>query len=296
MIMRKFLTISIAFFLLFFGAVFYAHEHWGTFSGWIQESDYYFHFTKAKGECPANYYTQDFCVNYPPLYSILSSFFVWNEWAFNLLPMFILIFVIPSIIYHRTRSEWSLLIYFSSSIVFNIIFASVFAQMLSMVFFTIVLSFKKFDLLRDGILSLLAVLSHREAIFVMGALILFKVFREKIDEIKFSRAMPLLGLSFSGKPDDHVGALYLFLFAPAINWIYSLKLSFSKILFIAFFFVGGIVVNYRVLLFIPILWAFWLPEIIQRFHPKERKFVVFLYLSWMFLQFVYFAYTTTVSH
>lgn len=288
--MNKFFIFSLFFFILFFGVFYYTYLNWGEFSGWVNDSDYYFHWSKSNGQCPDRFYTKEACETYSPIYHILGSFFTFDEWAFNLLPMIILIFLIPYLIYRKTKSNWSILIYFSSVLIFNIMYASLFAQMMFMIFFTLILYFEKFHLIRDVGLSILGIFSHREAIFVVIPLLLLKIFGKHLDVFLDGPFFALFGLPFTGHPDDQAGPVYFFSFSPLINWFFTLRLSVSKILFISFFFMGAVFLNYRTLLFIPILWAFWLPEIIEKTDERYKKFLIWIYLVWIILQFVTFVY------
>lgn len=293
--MKKFLIVSVGFFLIFFSVFLITYYNWGSFSGWVVDSDYYHHWSLANGHCPERFYVLETCLKYPPLYSKITAFISWNEWLFNIFPMIISIFIIPWIIYKRTNSSWSLLIYYSSSVVFNIFFASIFPQMLFLLFFTIILYFKKFNLFRDGAIGLLSVFAHHQAIYVVIFLLVFKIFSERIDQIKIPFLVPFLSFPFSGKPDDQAGWDYFLIFSPLINWYYTFKLSKSKILAILFFFFGAYFLNYRVLLFIPVLWAFWLPELINKFNTREKLVLALIYSIWGLIQFLYFYLLTNPS-
>lgn len=276
--MKKFLIICLLFFFVSFYGTYLNFQQEGHFSN---TNDYLFHYSMAKGEClegVANY-TLETCKNYPPLLSWISKPFSSNEITYQLFVLFILIILIPGIIFYSTKSVWSLLIYYSSSIVFNTIYASIFAQMMVFLIVALLLLKERFNPLIDLSLLLISPFVHNEAIYAVIPIILYKILKPKLEYFVFP--------AFVIFKEQTLTWSSLFKLGPIINWFYSLQLDNPKKILIFYFIVTGIIFDYRTILFIPLLWAYWLPEKIERYSNNKVYIICNLicYFAVIIIQF-----------
>lgn len=287
--MRIFLFCSTIIFLFLCISLGITFEHWGEFSGWHTAGDYTFHWSRANDICPFPLYPIETCQNYRPLYQALTRVFAGQEFLFNIFPILILVFFIPFLIYSKTKSCWSLLAYYSSAFIFHTLFSSIFAQMLLTIFFVLMLYFDKFNPVRDLTFFLFGTLSHSKAFYVLTPIILYKIFSKELDNHNSNKFKQFFFPTFSlaNIPPD-----YLLFLANPISWFFSLKLSFSKNLLIFVFILGAFLQDYRSLLFLPILWSFWLPEILEKESTNKKYLWSIVYVFWIILQFLYFHFLT----
>ena len=281
--MKYFLLLSISFFLVFTGLFAITLQSWGEYSGWVKDSDYYFHWSRANGECPTRFYDYEKCVSYSPMYSMITKYFSGNEIVFNFFPMILTIFLIPIILFYTTRSIFSTLIYFSSVFVFNIFYASIFAHALLSLLFVLILVSKKHLTFWNGGLYALSLFSHSQAVYVMLPLFLYKAWQDYGKVILYAMSPSLILLK--NKADEMTFNHLFFLGFPS-NWFYTFKLEQSKVLLIFYFIIGAIAINYRSLLFIPLLWSVWLPSFYEK-SPYKKILAVGMVL-FIIVQFIGF--------
>jgi len=222
--MKKELAICLFFFLIFFNFGYNNFLETGHFS---ETNDYFFHFYKSNGDCFTKHYTQEACDRYPKGFEFLTSNFTNNEITFNLFALAIICFIIPLAIFTKTKSIWSIIIYFSSSFVFNVFYASIFAQAMLSLIFCLILRSEKINM-KDPILLIASTFFHSKAIYVLIPVLLYKL-SNKINFLK-QKNFPYVYLDFSTMNVSNTIKL-----GAIINWFYSLKLDDNKKLLILFF-------------------------------------------------------------
>lgn len=276
--MQKAVLITLAFFLFFSLAFLFINSETGKF---FNSNDYFFHFYKAQGKCFEEHYSEETCESYAPLFSFLSAPFAFNEFLFILFPLAIVTLFIPWIIFKKTKSYWSLAIYFSSSFVLNIMFASIFAQALLSLFFVMLLYTDKPGPWDVGII-LFASAAHSKALWVLLPVLLLKFFplffNKDFDIKKY--------FSFAVLAEQKLSFSSFFKLGPLINWFYSLQFNPIRQLLIIYFLFSGIVIDFRAMLFIPLLWALWLPEILTKKEKNVKNLVLLNYLFYIGFQIV----------
>lgn len=282
--MKKFILLTITFFLVFMGIFTITFEHWGEYSGWVKDSDYYFHWSKANGECPTRFYDYEKCVSYSPLYSMITKYFSFSEYAFNVFPMILTIFLIPLVLYRRTKSIFSPLIYFSSAFIFTVFYASIFAHALLSLIFVLILTSKKHLTFWNGALYALSLFTHSQAVYVMLPLFLYKIWQDD-GKIISSAFVPTIFFQAKNRMDE-LTFNHLFFVGFPINWFYSFFLEKSKILLITFFLIGAVAINYRSILFIPLLWSVWLPRYYKK--SEHRNLLILGMILFIIVQFIGF--------
>lgn len=273
--MRNFFVITACLFAVFFVILI---SLVGPSNHFFNTNDYFFHLYKAQGSCFVEKYSLSECEGYAPGFSFLSSFFAGSESLFIIFVLIILIFIIPGVIYHKTRSTWSLLIYFSSSFVFNILYASIFAQMLLTVIVVLMLYSEKINVYVDTILLAIGYFTHSHWVFVLIPIMGYKFLNHFSNIQKFKDFFGFVVLK-----EKTLDFSTIFKLGPIINWFYSFQLDGRKLLLIAYFTVTSIIGDFRAILFVPILWAFWLPQIIEK-KPGVHKLLILNYLAWFIFE------------
>jgi len=263
--MHKFYKFSLIIFLIIIFGLLILNETTGHF---FNTNDYYFHLYRTQGAC-FSYYPEINCDSYAPLFAIISIPFQ-TEQLFILFVLFILVFLIPFLIYEKTYSIFSLLIYYTSSFVFNVLFASIFAQMLVTVFLILIIRNREFSKM-DLIYYCLGCLSHNVGFLLLTPIILLKFV--KLKEIPF--------FPFALVYQRALSVSTIFKLQPFVLWFYALFLDIKEVLILFGLFVGGFL-NERVILFIPVLLALWLPIILE-LRPKKVKYLLYLNFALMFI-------------
>lgn len=279
--MKKILLVTLSLALLIFALMFVNHQNNGNFAN---SNDYFFHFERAKGKCflGNGLYTEEKCKNYPPFLGIISSPFSQNQVIYNIFLLGILLIIIPLIICFKTKSMWSILIYFSSSYVYNTLYASIFSQMIIVLLVVLLLYNEKFKPIVDIPILIIANFTHNEGIYAIIPIIIYKIFKDKIF---FPKAF-----LFTTLIEKKLDFSSMFKLGPIINWFYTFKLSIAKILLIFFFIICGFIFDFRTILFVPVLWAYWLPEKILENKNKMYKIILGVsYVCWIFFEiFIWF--------
>lgn len=242
-------------FFCFYG--FFAFQNFNSFGTVNNSQDFFFHFNKAKG-------LEGF--DYPPLFHFISGVFSFNEIAFYFFGLTLIVFLIPFLLFHLTKSFYSVLIYFClTNLPHLMLFGSTFPQALIIIFFLLYLIEKRLLIL----LTVLSVFTHKSGLFLFSAIILIELivlfyenFKLKIDSVFLSSGF-LVGSKISGIKSLIASALI----SVPLPLIYFSRKTFSKPFYFLIAFLG-----FGVALYADVR-GLWLTQIslILNFNPPKKK-------------------------
>lgn len=239
--------------------------------------DYYFHFYKSKGLCYTENYSLDACSSYPPLLSFISSPFSGSPLLFLIFNMAIFLIFIPSIIYFKTKNLWSLLIYYSSAFVFNVLYAGIFAQALLTLLIVLILREDKI-VLADLIYLTIGEITHSKAFLVLMPLLFYKYFRNKFKDNNF---FPFVFLK-----ESYFDLHFAIKLMPIINYFYIIYMPISQSILILYYLVASAVIDYRASLFIPVLLAYFIPPLLRNKDRNFKGFLIIIYIAFFIMSFI----------
>lgn len=267
--MRRFLAISIPLFLVVLATIVIIHQFTGYY---FVSNDHFFHFYRSQGDCFTEHYKVEECGGYPPLLAWLTPF-PMDELGFIIFILFLLIILIPQIIYVQTGSLWSLAIYYPSLFIFNVIYAGIYAQGLLALWFTLMLSTRlgKHDLL----LLFLGFLTHSYWAYVLIPTLVFKA-------IKDIEAEPVWGYVFL--KDTPMDFSTFFKLIPISFWLYALSFPLAVNLLMGYFLYASFT-DFRASLFIPLIFSLYFPEAVRNRNWKAKVLIALTSILFFFMQF-----------
>ena len=286
--MKQFFIISLFFCIFLFTGFLALNEKTGSFFPALS-SDFNFHFYKSTGLCFSQYPLES-CLVYPGFYHLIASIFTQSESIFILFNIFLVGFLIPFAIYLKTKSLWSLLIYYSSSFAFNVMFSGIFAQAM-LTFFVVLLLINDIFAL-DILFFAMGYFSHQKAIYVLFPVLLFKyipILLFRYIKLKFPKAKFFFIPTFSLKIALEGLTKFVFFLVP-VHLYYMFKLSFSKQILLMYFLIFASILNPRIYLFIPVLLSLWLPKMLNKKNGNIKTLLIFNYLLYATMEFMIFYY------
>lgn len=246
-------------------------------SRYFDSNDFYFHFYKSRGECYTQHYTPEECAAYPPGFSSLAALFAGTQIGFILFCVFLIFFLIPCALLASGRSVYAPLIYFSSATPFLLLGSAIFAQALLIFVWVLALRHEKLGFWEVLAFGGLALLIHSTAVFVFAPIIMLRWWQKNITGLPKFPVIILTPVNLSWSIALKV--------LPLPFWGLALKLPMDKIIFLAYFFVAALIIDFRASLFIPVALALWLPEIIKAQKQIYQRALIMVCLAYTFMQF-----------
>jgi len=158
----KVASIILIFFLFYFFFGFFNFWNYGTVNN---TQDFVFHWGQIKRYGPGDSYWEQFDretpdLDYPPVYHFLFSLFSFNKFSFYLANLFLIIVLIPILLFKVFRKWWAILIYFCGvSLPHQILYGATYPQALMLLYFLLyIVNRKNWELLL--LLTILAYFTH----------------------------------------------------------------------------------------------------------------------------------------